>query len=157
MLSLQLSILDDITQSAQNRKRTIIVAFFDGTLSDTFNGMRDYASKSLYSQKDVLLYVDLTRIQGLKSGKVIFDQEQSPITRYYAYTFSLQLKEKLDKKAIKYEAIANSSELDRLFFYEKGFPTMIVGFKENLGEPKESISIKQLGSILTTLIKNNSY
>lgn len=157
LLSLQLSILDDITQSAQNRKRTIIVAFFDGTLSDTFNGMRDYASKSLYSQKDVLLYVDLTRIQGLKSGKVIFDQEQSPITRYYAYTFSLQLKEKLDKKAIKYEAIANSSELDRLFFYEKGFPTMIVGFKENLGEPKESISIKQLGSILTTLIKNNSY
>ena len=157
LLSLQMSIIDDITQSTPNRKRTIIVAFFDGTLSDTFNGMRDYASKSLYSQKDVLLYVDFTRIQGLKAGKVIFDQEQSPITRYYAYTFSLQLKEKLDKKDIAYDAIANPTELDRLLFYEKSFPTLIVGFKENLGEPSDSVSIKQLGSIITSLIKNNSY
>jgi peptide/nickel transport system permease protein len=157
LISLQMAIIDDITQSAPNRKRTIIVAFFDGTLSDTFNGMRDYASKSLYSQKDVLLYVDLTRIQGLKEGKVVFDQEQSPITRYYAYTFSLQLKEKFDKKNIVYDAIANPTELDRLLFFEKSFPTMIVGFKENLGEPEDSVSIKQLGSILTSLIKNNSY
>ena len=68
-----------------------------------------------------------------------------------------QLKEKLDKKQIAYDAIANPTELDRLLFFEKSFPTMIVGFKENLGDPKDSVSMKELGSILTSLIKNNSY
>ncbi len=157
LLSLQMSLIDAITQSASNRKRTIIIAFFDGTLSDTFNGMIDYASKSLYSQKDVLLYVDFTRIQGLKEGKILFDQKQSPITRYYAYTFSVQLKSKFDKKNIVYDAIKNPTELDRLLFYEKSFPTLIVGFNENLGDPKDSVSIRKLGTILTSLIKNNSY
>jgi len=157
LLSMELSMIDAITSSENNRKRTIIVAFFDGTLNDSSNGIQDYAAKSLYSQKDVLLYMDFTRVQGLANGQVIFDQKQSPISRYYAYTFSVQLKEKLDDKGITYTGLTNTKAIDRLLYFEKGFPTMIVGFKESNSDIHETITLESLGKILTTVIKSNNY
>lgn len=167
LLSLEMSMIDAITESEINRKRTIIVAFFDGTLNDASNGMRDYAAKSLYSQKDVLLYMDFTRIQGLDAGQVVFEQKQSPISRYYAYTFSLQLDEKFDDQGVQTVGLKNTTDLDRLLFFEKGFPTMIVGFKEsadvdaktdvNADADDEMTSIEQLGRILSTVIRSNNY
>ena len=158
LTSFQFSLIDAITKNEANRKRTIIIAFFDGTYNDSFNGVRDYASKSLYSQKDVLMYMDFTRIQGFEEGILVYDQSQSPISRYFAYTFSLQFEEMLHRKQVLTAPLNNQNELDQLLFFEKGFATMIVGFREpRMDERKDAISIQLLGKMLSSVIRNNNY
>lgn len=134
-----------IDEAIKNRKRTVIVLFFDGTLSEATHGIFDYASKSLYSQKDVLLYMDLTRHFANSSQKsVLLDQRQSPISRYYAYTFSLQLEKQLKAKKIQSRTLQNTSITDQLLFQTKGFPTMV-------------LDIGPYGKLLSTVIKSNNY
>lgn len=134
-----------VDEAIKNRKRTVIVLFFDGTLSEATHGLFDYAAKSLYSQKDVLLYMDLTRhsVSSRQQG-VLLDQRQSPISRYYAYTFSLQLEKRLNAKDIEIRALANPSITDQLLFQTKGFPTMV-------------LDIGPYGKLLSTVIKSNNY
>ena len=158
LTSFQFSLIDSMKKDAANRKRTMIIAFFDGTYNDTFNGIQDYVSKSLYSQKDVLMYMDFTRIQGLEKGVLVYDQSQSPISRYFAYTFSIQFEDLIKKKNITPYPLNNQNELDRLMYFEKGFATMIVGLREpRLEEVEQVISIKELGKILSSVIRNNNY
>ena len=158
LTSFQFSMIDSMTKDDANRKRTIIIAFFDGTYNDAFNGIQDYVSKSLYSQKDVLMYMDFTRIQGLEEGILVYDQSQSPISRYFAYTFSIQFEDLIDKKHIKPYPLNNQNGLDRLMYFEKGFATMIVGLREpRIDETDQVITIKELGEILSSVIRNNNY
>lgn len=158
LLQFNFSVIDSIIGNEANRKRTLIVMFIDGTMNDTFNGINDYASQSLYSQKDVLLYVDLTRVEGVESGDVIFDQNQSPISRYFAYTFAMQFAEKLDKANIIPQKIKNPNRLDQKLYDEKGFPTLIIGLKEDhLSKDKEQVNMKKLGQMITTVINQNNY
>lgn len=150
------SVIDEVTKSPSNRKRTVIVLFLDGTLSDATHGILDYASKSLYPQKDVLLYLDLTRIETAQNelGTVLLDQRQSPISRYYAYTFSLQLEGRLDQANIVHRGIGEQTDIDQLLYLEKGFPTLSVGLSEG---GTGSTGLETLGSVLTTVIKSNNY
>ncbi|GAB6109704.1 ABC transporter permease [Fusibacter bizertensis] len=158
LMQFNLSVIDEVIGNEVNRKRTLIVMFIDGTMNDTFNGINDYASQSLYSQKDVLLYVDLTRVNGIESGKVIFDQNQSPISRYFAYTFAMQFAEKLDKASIKPAKIENPNWMDQRLYDEKGFPTLIIGLKEDhISHEKDLINLKELGQMITTVINQNNY
>lgn len=134
-----------IDEAIKNRKRTVIVLFFDGTLSEATHGIFDYAGKSLYSQKDVLLYMDLTRhTVSSQQQRVLLDQRQSPISRYYAYTFSLQLEKRLIAEDIEIRSLANTSVTDQLLFQTKGFPTMV-------------LDIGPYGKLLSTVIKSNNY
>ena len=158
LTSFQFSLIDSMTKDAANRKRTMIIVFFDGTYNDTFNGIQDYVSKSLYSQKDVLMYMDFTRIQGINEGILVYDQSQSPISRYFAYTFSIQFEDLIHKKNIEPYPLNNQNALDRLMYFEKGFATMIVGLREpRLEEVDYVISIKELGEVLSSVIRNNNY
>lgn len=158
LTSFQFSMIDSMTKDDANRKRTIIIAFFDGTYNDAFNGIQDYVSKSLYSQKDVLMYMDFTRIQGLEEGVLVYDQSQSPISRYFAYTFSIQFEDLIDKNHITPYPLNNQNGLDRLMYFEKGFATMIVGLREpRIDETDQVITIKELGEILSSVIRNNNY
>ena len=153
-----LSVLDAVIENKANRKRTLIVLFLDGTMNDAFNGIVDYANQSLYSQKDVLLYVDLTRVEGLDKGEILFDQNQSPISRYFAYTFSMQFAEQLDKTNVNAVKIENSNFMDQLLFDEKGFPTLIIGLKEDRKTTdKNIVDLKDLGQMITTVINQNNY
>ena len=104
------------------------------------------------------MYMDFTRIQGYEEGILVYDQSQSPISRYFAYTFSLQFEEMLHRKQVLTAPLNNQNELDQLLFFEKGFATMIVGFREpRMDERKDAISIQLLGKMLSSVIRNNNY
>ena len=64
----------------------------------------------------------------------------------------------IDKKHIKPYPLNNQNGLDRLMYLEKGFATMIVGLREPRIEDKDqTISIEELGKILSSVIRNNNY
>ncbi|OJV64424.1 MAG: hypothetical protein BGO41_12455 [Clostridiales bacterium 38-18] len=152
-MSFNLSLIDALIKDDANRKRTIIVLFFDGGSNYQFDGRVSYAEQSLYPQKDILLYFDLTHIEAGERGTIFFNQDQSPISRYYAYSFAVQLEAAFN--GISDSVIRNQKNWknDDLLYLSKGIPTLTVGFTQN--EKGETLS--NLGSILSRVIRKNNY
>lgn len=155
-LAYSLAFIDGLTKDITSRKRTIIVAFFDGTLGDDFNGMKAYAAEKPYSQKDTMLYVDMTRIAGIPEGRLVADQKQSPITRYYAYTFALQLDQRLKRAGWEPEALGATTETDSQIFIGQGTPTIILGLKAP-EQGQKAVPLDKLGKTVIQTISANNY
>ncbi len=152
-MSFNLSLIDSLIKDEANRKRTIIVLFFDGSSNYQFDGRVSYANQSLYPQKDILLYFDMTHIEAGETGSIIFNQDQSPISRYYAYSFAVQLDEALSSfsdSVIKNQKIWKN---DDILYLSKGIPTLTVGFIKN----ENGETLHNLGSILSKVIRKNNY
>lgn len=62
-------------------------------------------------------------------GALIADQNQSPITRYFAYTFAVQAEQRLRQKGWTPGALAGENEADSLLFHRHGTPTLIYGLR----------------------------
>ncbi len=155
-LAYSLAFIDALRKDITSRKRTIIVAFFDGTMGDDFNGMSAYVKEKPYSQKKTLLFVDMTRIDGILKGRLVADRKQSPITRYYAYTFALQLDKKIKGAGLNPEILTASNDTDTQLFIKQGTPTIILGLKPT-EEERNVISSERLGKMLIQVISANNY
>lgn len=155
-LAYGLAFVDALKRDITSRKRSVIIVFFDGTLGDEFNGIQAYAAESPYSQKNTLLFVDMTRVQGVARGALIADQNQSPITRYFAYTFAVQAEQRLRQKGWTPGALAGENEADSLLFHRHGTPTLIYGLRPP-GEGEAAVSPGQLGRTLFGVLSANNY
>ena len=152
-MSFNLSLIDALIKDEANRKRTIIVLFFDGSSNYQFDGRVSYANQSLYPQKDILLYFDMTHIEAGETGTIIFNQDQSPISRYYAYTFAVQLEEAFNDISDSVLKNQRTWKNDDLLYLSKGIPTLTVGFTSDVnGE-----TLPKLGSIIAKVIRKNNY
>ncbi len=155
-LNYSFAVIDALRKDYGSRNRTMIVAFFDGTLSDDFNGMKAYVEEKPYSQKKTLLFMDMTRVEGIPAGQLIMDRKQSPITRYYAYTFAIQLDEKKKQLGWYPDQLRASNESDTQLFIKQGTPTLILGLKA----PKQgegTVTLDKLGKALIQVISANNY
>lgn len=155
-LAYALAFVDALERDPNSRKRTILVAFFDGTLADPFSGVGAYAAESPYSQKNTLLYVDMTRLRGIPEGVLTADQKQSPITRYFAYTFAVQAEQRLTAARFIPEPLQGETEADSLLFRLHGTPTLIYGLRAP--EPGEkTLRPEALGRLLVGTLSANNY
>jgi peptide/nickel transport system permease protein len=142
----------------ENKNRTIIIVFFDGSLHEEFLGQKAFVEEMPYDQKKQMLFVDMTRIDGIKEGQVIYSVEQSPISRYFAYSFSRQMVDRFESEKIVTVGLEPLWKSDMLLYLEQGTPTLVYGLKnDTTGETTQKISSDALGRYILETITFNNY
>lgn len=162
-----MAFLDALERNPKNKNRTIIVAFLDGTLCDAVNGVRVFGTSLPVEMRKVTLYVDMSRIEGVSEGTLYYNQQQAPISHYYAYTFAMQMKEALDKQGIRNAYVekdvmtyATDENLPATLFMgiTCGIPTIELRVSSLKEQTNEGIaSIEKLGRLITNVVSHNNY
>ncbi|MFT9497658.1 hypothetical protein [Anaerosolibacter sp.] len=159
-----LELAKKLIEQNHDRSRTIIFVFWDGTLSDHYNGKIAYGKEPLYDPEKSVLYMDLTKLHKDK-GHLYYNSEQAPVTRYFAFSFSHQLENRLRKENIPlkeypvdmFVGAKKENYMDKILYYEANTPTIIMSIKEEPLGAKPSINLDELGEILLQTIQNNNY
>ncbi len=61
-----MEMIKKLVEQKENKNRTLIFAFWDGTLKDEYSGVNHYADHVMYPPKKMVLYFDLTKIKNDK-------------------------------------------------------------------------------------------
>lgn len=151
--------------STESRNRKLILCFWDGTLSDSFHGVKAFAANPILSPQDIQLYLDLTQITTPQGEFVYFNSEQAPSTRSFAFSFGHQLEKNLSDKNLKvrtYAKIRRTEDIlyygaspEETMFYRGSIATVIVGLCQEKQAGK--ISLNDLGNVVWDTIRKNSY
>jgi peptide/nickel transport system permease protein len=163
MLALELA--KKLKSQKNMRNRSIILAFWDGNLSDSLNGINKYARNPLYPPLESVLYLDLTNLRSDKNSILCINSEKSPISRYFAWTFNHQLETELQKSSISIKKVVNSRTLEQILagppvgdegmYYTASVPSIDLSTKETYGN--QNIDIDKLGSIILNVLQKNDY
>lgn len=147
--------INQLLSQRQNDGRTLIFVFFDGTLHEEFLGQKAYVEVIPYEQKKQMLFIDLTRIEGHREGYVLYSAKQSPISRYFAYSFSRQMVDRLKQENIEPRTLEPLWPSDAVLFLEQGTPTLIFGMTQEVGS--NPTSCDALGRFILETITFNNY
>ena len=151
--------------SAESRKRKLILCFWDGTLSDSFHGVKAFTANPILSPQDIQLYLDMTQISTTQGEFVYFNSKQAPMTRPFAFSFGHQLEKNLGEQNLNvkiYPGIRSTEDIlyygaspEETMFYKGSIATVIVG----LGQDQQAgkISLNDLGNVIWATIRRNSY
>jgi peptide/nickel transport system permease protein len=161
---LGLELARKLNQMNQEKSRTIIFVFWDGTVSDAYSGKRAYGKEPLYNPEKSELYIDLTKIYTDK-GNLYYNSRQAPITRYFSFSFDHQMENLLAKRSIVqneykvdiYPGGKEENYMDKILYYEANTPTIILSVQENRGNTNKLLTLDELGQILFETIKNNNH
>jgi peptide/nickel transport system permease protein len=166
-INLALELARKISLLKEDRNRTIIFAFWDGTVNEDLNGIRYYADYALYPQESTVLHVDLSNIDALKGDKIYMNTEQAPFAKYFSWIFGYKLETALREsgyKLVKYrnprnveEIIIKGARADEALYYKAGIPTVIIGLRDGESEGNKEITLEKLGRILFENITKNTY
>ncbi len=158
--------LELMTQIAQQdlQKRSIIFAFFDGTVSNNHSGIHEIIKKNIYPTSKIKLFINLINIYDSRIDKTIYDYQQSPMTRYFAWSLGYFLEEKIINESIVFEELKSmdiqgspyyiEEPLDNLLFWSKGISTIIIkSSPQNMTIDEHNA----LGDHLIDAIQKNNY
>ncbi|MDF2546406.1 MAG: hypothetical protein K0R93_1304 [Anaerosolibacter sp.] len=153
-----------LIQMDQEKRRTIIFVFWDGTVSDSYNGKTAYGKQPLYNPEKSELYVDLTRIYTDK-GHLYYNSRQAPITRYFSFSFNHQLENAIAKRNVvqneykvdMYPGAKGENYMDKILYYEVNTPTIILSMQEDKGNTNKLLTLDELGKSLLETLKNNNH
>ncbi|SHJ41533.1 ABC-type dipeptide/oligopeptide/nickel transport system, permease component [Geosporobacter subterraneus DSM 17957] len=160
-----LEIARQLIERKDQMNRTVIFAFWDGTMTDAYNGLRAYCVKPLYNPERSVLYIDLTKLETGRSEAVSYSGRQAPVTRYFAFRFNHQLSEVLRKKKVQQREYPvdmhieakQDNYLDKIMYYEANIPTIILGLEAGRENGEKGVTLDQLGSLLLETINKNLY
>ncbi|WP_432666005.1 ABC transporter permease subunit [Wukongibacter baidiensis] len=147
-----------------NRNRSIIFAFWDGTIKDEYDGIRDYAENTLYPIKKSSLYIDLSKLNSYEYDYLHYSSAQAPITRYFGWSLGHQIEKECKTKDIGikeydvkgyYQTKLQGSLVDNIMFIENGIATVIIRTSEE--EQEGRFTLDDLGEILIKTINENNY
>ena len=160
-----LQLMRELAEHPSQRNRTIIFAFWDGSISEEYNGIRYYCEAPIYPLEKSMLYIDLAKLNTDTSDVLYYSSDQSPISRFFAFSFSHQLEKNLEGKKIVLKDynvdmnVHNREEnyIDKVMYFRSGIPTVILSMKpQEDAKSKDSFSIYNVGEVLIeTILKNN--
>lgn len=163
-LQFALELMKRLSQDNSNRNRSIIFAFWDGTVKDEYDGIRDYVENVMYPIKKSTVYIDLSKLNSYKYDYLHYSSEQAPLTRYFAWSLAHQFEKNCNDKGIEtnqydvkgyYETKLEGSLVDNQMFIKRGIATIII---RTPSESKEGeFDLEDLGKLLIKTINENNY
>jgi peptide/nickel transport system permease protein len=159
----------DIAKQLVNEKynRTIIIALWDGNISEELNGIHSYSRNPVYSPTDSQLYLDLTRINSDSFEEIFYNAQQATMTRPYSWSFKYNLEKNLTKNDIPiklYDKVRNSDEAitfgpdsDETMFCKPGIPTIIVSTSPPKNIVESKLNLENLEDVIIRTIKGSKY
>jgi len=164
-LQFALELMRKLSQDNLNRRnRSIIFAFWDGTIRDEYDGIREYVENAVYPAKKSTLYIDLSKLNSYKYDYIYYSSEQAPLTRYFGWSLGHQFEKNCYEKNIEikeyyvkdfYQTKLQGSSVDNMMFIERGIATIIIRTPSNSKEGK--YTLEDLGELLIKTINENNY
>lgn len=161
-IKFEFEMLKKLSQS--KRDRSIIVAFWDGTVTDECNGAVYYSKNLIYEPSKISSYIDLTKLNGVELNKVYFNSDLSPISRYFAWVFAHDLKSELSKsidvenfKGIQEvnEILSSTPNENEAMYMNGSMPVIVVATDDSCNGKK--LSLDDIGRIIFRTIQQNKY
>ncbi|MBB6215781.1 peptide/nickel transport system permease protein [Anaerosolibacter carboniphilus] len=154
-----------LMQQNHEKSRTVIFVFWDGSLSNQYNGKIAYGKQPLYDPEKSELYIDLTKIDTDMGDAIYLGSRQAPISRYFSFAFNHQLENEIRKRnLLQKEYVVDISVegkadnyMDKILYYEANTPTIILGIKDENRDSEKKITLDKLGEILLETIENNNH
>jgi peptide/nickel transport system permease protein len=165
----RISMALDIIKKLSNEKynRTIILALWDGNISEELNGIQNYSMNPIYSPTDSQLYLDLTKINSDSFNQIFYNVQQATVTRPYSWSFKYVLEKNLIKNDIPiklYDKVRNSDEAitfgpdsDETMFCKPGIPTIIVSTSPSEDITKLKLNLEDLEDVILETINGINY
>ncbi|HWJ04140.1 MAG TPA: ABC transporter permease subunit, partial [Verrucomicrobiae bacterium] len=123
--------------AAEKHNRKIVVAFWDGSINDSFNGINSFAKDTVFSPQDIQLYLDLSRINSLHMEQVLYNSTQASVTGTFAWGFGNQLERNLREQNYPIqvydgvrraeEVLETSPNIDEAMYFKGGIATILAG------------------------------
>ncbi|WP_432402398.1 ABC transporter permease subunit [Wukongibacter sp. M2B1] len=163
-LQFALELMKRLSQDNLNRNRSIIFAFWDGTIKDEYDGIRDYVENPIYSIKKSTVYIDLSKLNSYKYDYLYYSAAQAPLTRYFGWSLGHQFEKEYEEKGIKikdydvknyYQTKLQGSLVDNMMFLERGIATIIIRTPNENNRGK--FTLEDMGKILIETINENNY
>lgn len=185
VLSFNLELMKQLCEIKGN-KRSILFIFTDGTLSDTFNGIQDFAVNFPISPQKVKVFLDLTGLTSQQFNTLQFSHRQAQITRQFAWSIGQMLEDEFQRKKIKTqelksvkqgnEYVYTENTSDNAMYWDAGIATIIIKSEPTITDVKvdssdtvetsalvETVStgkifdLSDLGSVIVKVIAKNNY
>jgi peptide/nickel transport system permease protein len=146
---------------SDKKNRNIIFAFWDGTISDKYSGVRYYSRNTLVSPTKTPLYIDLSQFNAAPAAALYLRTDQAPLERYLAFSIGHQLETaikdyKLPLKSYKPQQ-SEEKNMEEVMYYDAGIPTLSI---KTVGVPEpgnSGISLDSFGNALLDILRKNSY
>jgi len=163
-LQFALELMKRLSQDNLNRNRSIIFAFWDGTIKDEYDGIRDYVEDPIYPVKKSTVYIDLSKLNSYKYDYLHYSADQAPLTRYFGWSLGHQFEKSYEEKEIEikeydvkdyYQTKLAGSLVDNMMFLERGIATIIIRTPNENNEGR--FTLEDIGKILIKTINENNY
>lgn len=145
--------------------RSIIIAFFDGNITDNYAGVKNYTENPVYPLENTSVNVDLTSMN-VKTSSLVLNTQQVPVTKYFAWAFSHQLEQNIKHKGIQVTKYLSKKTLNQILddgpnsqeilYYKGAVPTVLTMYNTGNTE-KHSKLEKNFTDILVSSITNINY
>ncbi|HWJ03817.1 MAG TPA: hypothetical protein VNU93_09060, partial [Verrucomicrobiae bacterium] len=151
---LGLELVKKLAGQKEMRTRNIVVAFWDGTVSEGTNGLTHYTGNS---QQDAVLYLDLTQVTGIGADNVVVFTQWAPVKNLFAWSLGHQLAANFNQSGIPVvDEVKDLSFTSSAMYYQKSIPTVMVAVPPS-GGGKGKYPLSKLGEVLADSIKRNNY
>lgn len=146
-----LEMIRQLTSAEPNR--SIIFAFWDGTIKDEYSGKLAYARNTIYPRDKTKLYIDLTELHTTQSKYIHMNSQHCPFSRPFSYGFSQELRERFEEKGtpIKEHTI---NSIDEMMYYNISIPTLFCSMNQDYEEGKAKVTLDDLGAEIVHVITN---
>lgn len=144
--------------------RSIIIAFYDGNLTDNYAGVKNFTEKPVYPLENILVNIDLTGLN-INNSSIVLNTQQVPITKYFAWAFSHQLELNINHKGIKVSKYTSKKTVQQILdagpdsqeilYYKGAVPTVLTIYEA--GNDKNSKLYRKFSDILVSSITNINY
>lgn len=156
---------------APDTGRSIILAFWDGSLDDNYHGVYQYAQTPVISPQDSMLYLDLTGLESVSSSQLILSLDQAPLTRYPSWGFAHQLDLNYQEADVplSYSKSRSFDEINKYgpdsheaMYRHSGIPTISLTLPENHpnsanSDSNQAVNLETVFEVLLQTIENNKY
>ncbi len=150
--------------SKEKQGRSIIIAFWDGNLTEDYSGVKNYTENSLYPLDSTAVNIDLTNMN-VQGDTLVINSQQSPVTRYFAWAFDHQLELNMKSSGINIEKdiskesvsdiLVQGSDSSQVLYYRGSVPTILTISKPEKATKNNTVEANFVKVLFNTITKNN--
>lgn len=129
VINAYLGLMKTIKAHQDELENSVAFVFF----ADRGGAIEYYSEHQLFPTKNILVFHDMTRLDRMEISAVRFSDALSPVSRYYGFTLSKQIKD--DMTRFLSDTPAELDEGNSYLYYNKGYTTLIYEAEGEQGLP----------------------
>jgi peptide/nickel transport system permease protein len=144
IINAYLRLVKTIKDHDDQLKNSVVFAFF----ADREKAIEYYAQHQLFQTKNILVYHDLMGLDQMEFSDILFSDKLSPVSRYYGFTLSYQIKDKMGHYLSEETLVLDP--IKSYLYDKKGYTTLLYEANGEHGMDMEEF----LGEFAQLIIEN---